>query len=460
MGSGPLTQRITRVWDVLRSASGSAHAAETQSHERHMALIGSRIAAWAHLGLCPLVVLGYMAIVHPAAIVPAAVLVAANTAALLALLWAMQKRPLRSAHFLPFFLHVGVMCNAQIVALMWIAHEGPHGFFFFAYVFILFGAATFTPAPLGWAAATASLAPLSYAAFLFATRGQLGTSGPDLLILTVLAVTATAANLGLSRRYRFQVEQRVAAEVASRRLAELDQAKSEFFAAVGHDLMNPLSAVYGPIKGALQDKSLKLPPFHARSLQLALRASTRLEAMISDLLELARIDAGVGTLRLARADVVELAREQLQAMETYARGVGQKLCLDAPDGEVVLTVDPGKLARVLMNLISNACKFAPRGTAIRVGVRATEGGVEIEVEDHGPGIPAEEQEKIFRRFERGRGSKGLRGSGIGLAVVREFVELHGGSVRLVSEPGKGATFVVSVPDNAGAEPAASLTPAA
>ncbi len=423
---------------------------EAKAHEGRLALGASQTAAWTHLLVAPPVILGYVGAAHRTALGAAAWLVALNTVALAGLLVSARRRLFRRLPFLPFLLHVGLWCNAQIAALLWITREGPDGLFFAAYFVLLFGICAFVPAPVRWVASSAAMAPFSFAAVAMAERlPRVPTR--ELSLLSIVAAAATLASFAATRRYRVQLRRRLAAERTSRHLADLDRAKSEFLAEVSHDLMNPLTAVLGPIRGVLRDRTLELLPFHRERLQLALRAISRLEAMTSDVLDLARIDAGVGLLHLARVDMVELVREQVRLMETHAAEGQHALQLAAPDGPLPATVDPDKMGRVVMNLLANACKFSPPSTVVHITVRPVSGGVSIEVADHGPGVAPDEQEAIFRRYERGRAGKGVRGAGIGLAVVKEFVELHGGTARVVSAPAQGATFQVSVPDRAGVE---------
>ncbi len=242
-------------------------------------------------------------------------------------------------------------------------------------------------------------------------------------------------------------------EEALRRQVALDQAKTHFFTNINHDLRSPLTVVMGGISSILSDPSIAQGTRHRHFLELALRSAARLEAMINDMLELSRIDAGMGRLESSRVDLRELCRGLVQVTEPYARGLKLELRLDAGEHPLFVDGDADKLERVVMNLLFNACKFSRPGTAVTVGVREDGEAALISVTDEGTGIPPEDCERIFDRFYRAPSgeSRRVKGTGLGLAVVKEFVELHRGRVWVKSEVGKGSTFFVQLPRTLPAE---------
>ncbi len=237
---------------------------------------------------------------------------------------------------------------------------------------------------------------------------------------------------------------------ALQRQVELDQAKTQFFTNINHDLRSPLTVVMGGISSILADVSLG-PGRHRHFLELTLRSAARLEAMINDMLELSRIDSGMGRLEISRVDVREMARALVQMSEVYARGLKLELKLETGDRALFIDGDFDKLERVLMNLLFNACKFSRPSTAVTIGAREEADGVLLTVRDEGNGIPPEDCARIFDRFYRVPESgsavspKRVKGTGLGLAVVKEFVELHRGKVWVTSEVGVGSSFSVWLP---------------
>ena len=232
------------------------------------------------------------------------------------------------------------------------------------------------------------------------------------------------------------------------RQVELDQLKTHFFTNINHDLRSPLTVVMGGLSSLLADPAFIPPARHRHFLELALRSAARLESMINDMLELTRIDAGMSKLELSRLDVRELARSLVLVTQPYGRSLKLELALDVPERPVMMDADADKLERVLMNLLFNACKFSRPGSRVTVGVQeGPEDSVQLYVKDEGIGISAEECARIFDRFYRAEGDHQgrIRGTGLGLAVVKEFVELHKGTVTVESEPGKGSTFFIRLP---------------
>ena len=175
------------------------------------------------------------------------------------------------------------------------------------------------------------------------------------------------------------------------------------------------------------------------------RNATRLRRVLDDLLLLMRGDAGKLELKLAPVDLAKVAGESAAAVAPLAERNGVELEVRAD--AVVATVDEARIAQALDNLLSNAVKYTPDGGRVGVVVRDGAGGVELEVADTGIGIPSADQEHLFERFFRASTAteRGIRGTGLGLAVVQEIVEAHGGRIECESEAGRGTTFRVRLP---------------
>jgi PAS domain S-box-containing protein len=230
------------------------------------------------------------------------------------------------------------------------------------------------------------------------------------------------------------------------RLAELDRAKTAFFTNVSHEFRTPLTLLLGPAADALHDTEHPLPAAHRERLEIIARNGTRLLKLVNDLLDFSRLESG----KLAgRFEPVDLAKETVELADAFAdavRRTGLALTVDAPPLDVPVWVDRDLWSKIVLNLLSNALKFTPSG-GITVSLRRLQTTVELAVSDTGIGIAAGDLDRVFDRFTRveDAGSRTHEGSGIGLALVTELVELHGGTVRASSVPGEGSTFTVSVP---------------
>lgn len=264
--------------------------------------------------------------------------------------------------------------------------------------------------------------------------------------LGVLGLLSHRAELRFSQTDQVFLEElaaRAALALENARLLRETKAALELLGVASHDLGNPLNALQ------LQLTRLRrAPPEDAEQLReglgSALRHTQRLGRLLHNLLDLSRLSSGRLELELAEVDLAELVREAAERHAEQAREAGSPLRLDLEAG-VVGRWDRLRLERVLTNLLSNAFKHA-HGQPIDIQVRSREGRVRLQVSDHGPGIAQEEQPFIFERFHK-RGTRGERkaGFGLGLYIVRQLVEAHGGSVCVHSVPGKGATFIVELP---------------
>ncbi|GAA0750455.1 hybrid sensor histidine kinase/response regulator [Sphingomonas sp. ABOLD] len=223
-----------------------------------------------------------------------------------------------------------------------------------------------------------------------------------------------------------------------------DRRKNAFLGMVGHELRNPIMA-FGAGLHLLKRRAGEDAGEQVRA-QME-RQVTHMARLIEDLLDVARIDQGKIVLRAERIDLgdalalaVELSRPQIEAR-------GHRLTLDLPEAPVWLHADQARIAQVVSNLLSNAAKYTPEGGAIDLRVRQEAGQVAIEVADTGLGIPPEMQGQVFDLFAQvDRSGEQADGLGIGLALVRQLVRLHGGSIVLKeSVVGQGSTFRVLLP---------------
>ncbi|MGY2078974.1 ATP-binding protein [Modestobacter sp. SYSU DS0657] len=254
-----------------------------------------------------------------------------------------------------------------------------------------------------------------------------------------LAAGQVATALGNARA--FEAERRRAEA-----LAELDRAKTAFFSDVSHELRTPLTLLLGPISDVLADPGAALPESARDQLALALRNGQRLQRLVNDLMDVAAIEAGRAAAVRVETDVAAFTAELAGVLRAAAERAGLELSVDCPPLPRPAFVDPRMWEKVVLNLLSNAVKYTFVGS-IAVSLRAAGDQMVLTVRDTGIGIPAAELPLVFDRFHRVQGSaaRTREGTGIGLALVRELVALHGGSVSVASEPGVGSTFTVTVP---------------
>jgi signal transduction histidine kinase len=227
-------------------------------------------------------------------------------------------------------------------------------------------------------------------------------------------------------------------------LAELDRAKNVFFSNVSHELRTPLTLMLGPLQDALLRNDL--PTDLAEALQLAHRNGERLRKLVNSLLEFSRIEAGRVEASYQPTDLAALTRDFASAFRSAIEHAGLRFVVDCETLANEVFVDVDMWEKVVLNLLSNAFKFTFDGE-IAISLRAAAGQAVLEVRDTGIGMDDEALAHVFDRFHRvdGARSRSHEGTGIGLALVKELVRLHGGSVAVTSAPGRGSCFTVSVP---------------
>lgn len=232
-------------------------------------------------------------------------------------------------------------------------------------------------------------------------------------------------------------------EIARQReeLAQLDKLKTQFFANISHEFRTPLTLMIGPLEDMRTERADADP-----RLELAHRNSLRLLKLVNTLLDFSRIEAGRIEASYEPTDLSVLTAELASNFRAAVERAHMTLTIDCKPLPEPVYVDREMWEKIVLNLLSNAFKFTFEG-GIVVSLRAVCGFAELEVRDSGTGIPAEELPKIFERFHRVKGARGrsFEGSGIGLALVQELARLHGGTVSVHSELGRGTAFSVRVP---------------
>lgn len=226
--------------------------------------------------------------------------------------------------------------------------------------------------------------------------------------------------------------------------AELERQRDEFFSSVSHDLRTPVAAIKAAIGVVLANEPQNMPPSLHRLLGNIDLAADELAKLIEDLLDMARLQAGRVELWRSRLDLRDVVSRAVRSIEPLAAERGQTLLLQLPEQSVLAEIDGERFGRVLRNLLSNAQKYGRDEGHIWLTLEDRPDEIRISVIDDGPGIAAEDQQRIFERFYRVRGAS-ASGSGLGLAIARGLVELHGGSLWVESSPGGGSTFFITLP---------------
>jgi signal transduction histidine kinase len=230
------------------------------------------------------------------------------------------------------------------------------------------------------------------------------------------------------------------------KLREVDRLKSDFVSHVSHELRTPLTAIKGAIDNMLDGLVGTLNEKQTRYLKRMKGNTEHLVRLIEDILDLSRIEAGQIALHPRRVRLFRLVGEVCDSLGPLASHKKIDLAYSMPE-EITLSADRDRLLQILLNLAGNAIKFTPEGGKVRIEARESSSLVLLSVSDSGPGVRPEEKPHLFDRFFRAPTSEadGSEGTGLGLAIARSLAELHGGSISVESEPGKGSTFTVSLP---------------
>ncbi|WP_116124309.1 ATP-binding protein [Lewinella sp. IMCC34183] len=229
------------------------------------------------------------------------------------------------------------------------------------------------------------------------------------------------------------------------RMRDLEEVKSRFFANVSHEFRTPLSLIAGPLALARERAGRTGQVSLTEQDHAVMHGSIdRLKKLVEQLLELSSLDSGQLFLKLRRGGMVAFVRTLALSFSSLAEQANVSLDSSFPDERPDAFYDADKLETILVNLIANAIKYAPDRGRVSVVMRNEPDHVTVEVTDDGPGIPPEQLEQIFDRFYRVEGT-GVEGSGIGLALTKELVEVYGGTISVHSAPGRGTTFRLRLP---------------
>jgi signal transduction histidine kinase len=227
---------------------------------------------------------------------------------------------------------------------------------------------------------------------------------------------------------------------------QLDRMKDEFVLTASHELRSPLTSVQGFAELLMMDRD-SLTQRQVETVEIILDNCRHLVRLLNDLLDLARSDAGRLAIRKRPLQLAPLIEDVVRTMRAQTEASEQTLTEKIDPNLPLVEVEPDRIRQILVNLVTNAHEYSPERASIGVTARVVDAGVEIDVTDNGPGIPPAQMEHIFERFVRGDAGLTQRvgGTGLGLAISKSLVELHGGTISVDSEVGRGSTFKVILP---------------
>lgn len=232
-------------------------------------------------------------------------------------------------------------------------------------------------------------------------------------------------------------------EKANARLKELDRMKSDFVANVAHELRTPLSIIKGNLENIEQGIAGEVQPKQKDVLLDVFRVLNRLARLISDLLDLSKIESGKMELKRQSVNIVELAQEAAKNFDKIAKDKNIQIIIDVPNKAINVSADKDKLTQVFVNLISNGIKFTDQGS-VSIKVIEMQNEVQVEISDTGLGMEEGQLEKIFDKFVRIVADK-REGTGLGLPIAKDIIGLHNGRIRVESQTGKGSKFIFNLP---------------
>ncbi len=261
------------------------------------------------------------------------------------------------------------------------------------------------------------------------------------VMMFVVGLLTSTLTLRVRRQERERLQLAEEAEAATLR-ARTEEMRSSLLSAVSHDLRTPLAAITGAAT-TLRDRTGAVDPEQrVELLDTVCQEAERLERLVGNLLDMTRLESGALEVKREWVPLEEIVGSALGRLDAQLAGrpVQIELPLDLP----LLSVDPLLVEQVLVNLVENAAKYSLPGASVEISARVEPGTMVVEVSDHGPGIPAGRESRVFEKFFRGLHA-GVGGAGLGLAICRGIIEAHGGTILALNRPEGGALFRVRLP---------------
>lgn len=362
--------------------------------------------------------------------------------------WQLPRRPVLLRRVPEFFLLFAALTAASQMAFgVWsVWWQTPYPLVYLIFPFLVWVAMRFNPRVASFVVLwVASLA------IWHTTEGvgpfRFSTLHESLVALQIFLGILSTTSLVLSALF---TERRKAERETRRHIADLqrlNQLKSEFASIVAHELKTPLTVIREGIGLVLDGVDGEINEPQAETLNMARDNVDRLSRLIGNVLNYEKLESGKLTLDVEPTDLCALFREVFNFMELIARKKNISVVQEIPEEPLTVVCDPDRIKEVLINLLDNAIKHSYAGETVEVRLENPPGKVHFEVEDSGHGIPIGEQSNIFAMFRQApsEGRVRIPGSGIGLAVCKQLVELHHGKIWVESSPGRGAKFSVELP---------------
>jgi len=264
-------------------------------------------------------------------------------------------------------------------------------------------------------------------------------------IVEEIVLARVRTHLALVESLRQLKKNQKTIESRNTELDEMNQLKNKFIGMAAHDLRNPIVSILGFADVLLADEQLSTEA-SKRYLNIISAACNKMLDLISDTLDVSVIESGELVLNLGIGSLADLVDERIQIFEPIAIRKEIEIVKQFSNAEDSW-FDPSRVAQILDNLISNAIKFSPHGTKISVALEEADDMLKISIKDQGPGIPVEDQHRMFDTFQKlkNKPTDGESSTGLGLAIAKKIVDVHKGSISVESEPGEGATFAFALP---------------
>ena len=412
---------------------------------------GLRTGAWIVLALYPAFgILDFL--FSPREALPVLYLTRSIVALLTIALLRATRTPAFARHHAAACAAYTVLC-ASGITVMTVFMGGLSSPYYVGLILVMVGSGLLFVVPLGIVLATHFLSILGFVITNMLVHGgdHLAQGLSNLTFLSATAIVTATGQLVLYRLHREQISGRFALEqtkanleAANTRLKELDRYKSQFFANITHEFKTPLAMILTPLEMLLGGDVGKYGAAEKATFESMFLSGMKLLKMIGDLLDLSKLEESRLRLKVGEQDLAPYLRYLVDQVQPLARRKDIELTYSCNAEQCLVHCDLEQMERVFINLLSNALKFTARGGHVRVSLHDLAGTAWVVVKDDGPGFPSELSERLFERFFQVDGSETRRhgGTGIGLALAKEIVELHGGHIRAESD--RGARFIVEL----------------